>query len=160
MNLLIPLAPLLFSRLTDLSSSILGFRRMGGCDDRHNECANHVLPDGKRQAFSPDAIFSKASQSEMRMLSDVTRIIRRLLRFESRRVTVSRDEQIICATCSCVNVLVIWIGRDLFVPEWHHSSNSLANFAFAVCGSSNDLARSVSSAISRLNICDIACAAG
>jgi hypothetical protein len=112
------------------------------------------------QSFQPTAVFCKAARSQTSMLSGVTRITRRLLRLASKRVTVSRDEQIMCAICSCVKDLGIRIVRDLFVPaSSHHSSNSLASFALADCGSNNDLARSVSSVTSRLNICDIARAA-
>ncbi len=79
------------------------------------------------------------------MLSDVIRIILRLLRLASKRVTVSRDEQIICAISSCVKTLSIRMRASDSPFSLLHSSNSLANLALAVCGRSNDLVRSVSS---------------
>jgi hypothetical protein len=93
----------------------------------------------------------------MKILFDVMRMIWRLLSFARSRVTVSREEQIICANSSCVKLLLMVTECELFVPDCSdQSSNNLANFARAVWGSSSDLARSVSSAISRLNICEIA----
>jgi hypothetical protein len=43
----------------------------------------------------PSANVSKAARSRIKMLSDLIRIIWRLLKVPSKRVTVSLDEQII-----------------------------------------------------------------
>ena len=76
------------------------------------------------------------------MRSEVARIIPRSYRLVSKRVTVSRDEQIICAISSCVKVLVMVTVCDVVVPDCSHQfSNNLASLAIAVCGSSSDLAR-------------------
>ena len=75
-----------------------------------------------------------------------------LLRAVSKRVTVSRDEPIICSISSCVKDFSIRTGGDPFaVVLAPHSSNSFANFTLEVCDRSNDLARSPSSVNSWLN---------
>ena len=57
----------------------------------------------------------------------------RLLRLVSKRVTVSRDEPIICAISSCVKALSIRISGDPFaVVLTPHSSSSFANLTLEV----------------------------
>ena len=88
----------------------------------------------------------------MRKLSDVMQMICRRVRLVSKRVTVSRDEPIICASSSCVKTLSITPDRES-IPGGSllNSSKSWANLARAVCGSSSDLARSVNWASSWLS---------